>query len=226
MFLSKSIAEIHKRISLAASARNVDLVAVTKTVSVAALTEAYGLGLRNFGENKVQELLEKKSLLPQDIHWHMIGRLQTNKVKDILGKVALIHSLDRVDLYEKIVAEAHKIKLSQVECLLQVNMIGEISKAGFAPDQISEFLNQVAADSPVKIKGLMTMAPLTENRDEIRAVFRATQALMEKLKRTHSQFGWQHLSMGMSGDFEIAIEEGATMVRIGTALFGARTVKF
>jgi PLP dependent protein len=152
MTIETQLAEIQSRISRV-SARKIDLVAVTKTVSADVLKEAYGLGLRNFGENKVQELLEKQVLLPQDIRWHMIGRLQTNKVKDILGRVALIHSLDRIDLYEKIVAEAHKKKLSQVECLLQVNMSGEISKAGFSPEQIPEFLNQVAADSPVKIRG-------------------------------------------------------------------------
>ncbi len=221
MPIETELAEVRARIKRA-SERSVDLIAVTKTVAPEAVQRAYDLGLRDFGENKVQELLEKRKALPKEIRWHMIGRLQTNKVKDIVGAAALIHSLDRIELYEKICAEAVKQKITIVECLMQVNLSGEATKAGFSENKINDFLNRVTANSPVKIKGLMTMAPLTENKNEIRNVFRAARLLFEKLKRDYTGFDWKHLSMGMSGDFEIAVEEGATMVRIGTALFGVR----
>lgn len=225
MSIQEALTDIRGRLSRASSGRNVEFVAVSKTFDADAVRCAYDLGLRDFGENKVQEMLEKKALLPADIRWHMIGRLQTNKVKDIIGKAALIHSLDRVELFEKINSEAQKQKLERVECLLQVNISGEASKAGFAADQAADFLSRIPEGVAVKITGLMTMAPLTENKNEIRNVFRATHALFEKMKRDHARFDWKHLSMGMSGDFEIAAEEGATMVRIGTALFGARNNK-
>lgn len=222
MLIGEALTEIQSRMRNVSLARPVDLIAVSKTFSSDAIRGAYDLGLRDFGENKVQELLQKKSALPEDIRWHMIGRLQTNKVKEVVGKVALIHSLDRLELFDKINLEAQKQKIQSVECLLQVNMSGEVSKAGFAPEQIESFLNQIPENVAVKIKGLMTMGPLTEDRAEIRRVFQETKTLFEKLKVSHEKFEWKHLSMGMSGDFEIAIEEGSTMVRIGTALFGAR----
>ncbi len=222
MSIQKELFDIRNRMSRAASARSVELIAVTKTLSPHIIRSAYALGLRDFGENKVQEFLEKYDVLPGDIRWHMIGRLQTNKVKDVLGKIALIHSLDRLELYDKLDAEARKRKTGNVECLLQVNISGEASKAGLAACEIDGFLTQLKPDSPVQIKGLMTIAPLTENKNEIRNVFRVAKTLFEKLKKEYAQFDWKYLSMGMSGDFEIAIEEGATMVRIGTALFGER----
>jgi len=223
MALQESLEHIQRLMAIAGASREVKLVAVSKTFGSQVVMEAYQLGLRDFGENKVQELLEKQAALPDDIRWHMIGRLQTNKVKEIVGKVALIHSLDRVDLFEKIEMEARKQKIVRVECLLQVNVSGEETKAGFPPEQVDEFLRGVASDSPVKIVGLMTMAPMTEKQDEIRNVFRQTKILFDRLRRDFSQFDFKNLSMGMSGDFKIAIEEGATMIRIGSALFGNRS---
>ncbi len=197
------------------------LVAVSKTFGVDAIRMVYDFGIRDFGENKVQELLEKRERLPSDIEWHMIGRLQTNKIKEVIGKVALIHSLDRLELFKKMDSELRK-KNGKQECLLQVNISGEASKAGFAPDKIDYFLNQIPIDSAVKIVGVMTMAPLTQDVDAIRKIFRAAKNIFEDLKRTHAQLDWKYLSMGMSGDYEIAVEEGSNMVRIGTALFGQR----
>jgi len=201
----------------------VEVVAVTKTFNTEVVRQAYDLGLRQFGENKVQELLDKKVSLPSDSRWHMIGRLQTNKVKMVLGQTALIHSLDRTELFDKILSEAEKQKIGSVECLLQVNISGEATKAGFTPKQAALFLGGLQSGSPVRIAGLMTMAPLTENRDEIRAVFRKARELFSEWKKEFPENPWKHLSMGMSGDYEIAVEEGATLVRIGTALFGHRT---
>ncbi len=201
---------------------SVQLVAVSKAFSAERIREAYDLGLRDFGENRVQELNEKHAVLPEDIRWHMIGRLQTNKVKEVIGRTALIHSLDRLELFEKIDAEARKKGIREVACLLQVNGSGELSKAGFDFKSAELFLRQLASDSPVKIKGLMTMGQLTEDREKIRTVFKNVQKFLLDLKIAYPQMDLAHLSMGMSGDFEMAIEAGATMIRVGTALFGAR----
>lgn len=222
MSIEMALADIQKKIRAASTGTNVELIAVSKTFRAEEILKAYDLGLRHFGENKVQELLEKQKQLPADIRWHMIGRLQTNKVKDLLGKTALIHSLDRLELFEKLEDEAKKKNLAQVECLLQVNISGEASKAGFAPNQIKDFLSRIRPDSPVKIRGLMTMAPWDASPDEIRNIFRSAKKLLGELKQNESRFKWEHLSMGMSGDFEIAVQEGSNMVRIGTALFGQR----
>jgi len=226
--IQSALAEIHKNIrqacdSAGRSSSEVELIAVTKTFDATVIRQAYDLGLRQFGENKVQELLDKRPELPSDIRWHMIGRLQTNKVKMIVGKTALIHSLDRVELFEKITSEARKISLDSVECLLQLNVSGEASKAGFSPEEAERFLSEYDFSSAVKIKGLMTMAPLTEDQNTIRSVFKAAHALFKKWKEKFPQHAWKHLSMGMSGDYTIAIEEGATLVRIGTAIFGTRS---
>ncbi len=222
-----ALAQIQRQISQACesagrSSSEVELIAVTKTFDASVIRQAYDLGLRQFGENKVQELLDKTPELPSDIRWHMIGRLQTNKVKMIIGQTALIHSLDRVELFEKIASEARKKNLDSVECLLQLNVSGEASKAGFSPEEAEQFLNGYDFSSAVKIKGLMTMAPLTEDQNVIRAVFKSAHMLFKKWKEKFPQHAWQHLSMGMSGDYTIAIEEGATLVRIGTAIFGHR----
>lgn len=220
MTAAERLESVKKRI-LAAGGRDVTLVAVSKTFAPAQIRELYDLGVRDFGENKVQELTEKKDVLPADIRWHMIGRLQTNKVKDVLGQAALIHSVDRADLFEKIETEAAKRTL-EPECLLQVNISGEASKAGFTPTGIKDFLRGISVPKRVKICGLMTMAPLTENQEIVRKTFQGAKKLSDELKAEFPQFQWKLLSMGMSGDFEIAVEEGATVVRIGSALFGTR----
>ncbi len=225
--VQKTLPEIQHLITRSALAakrnpESIRLIAVTKTFGIETIREAYQMGLRDFGENRVQELLEKREQLPADIRWHMIGRLQTNKVKGILGKTALIHSLDRLELFEKMDSEARKQKILRLECLLQVNLSGEAAKAGFAPDQVENFLKQLPRDTPVKIQGLMVMGPLTEDRAEIRHVFHSGKIFFDTLKKNWPQIEWRELSMGMSGDFEIAIEEGTTLIRIGSALFGAR----
>lgn len=225
--IKANLASIQGRIQKACAtsgrlADTVELIAVTKTFSPDIIQQAYDLGLKQFGENKVQELLEKKPHLPKDIRWHMIGRLQTNKAKAVVAEADLIHSLDRLELFDKITQEARRQGRSCVNCLIQVNVSGEPSKAGFSLEDGENFLAQYDGQGPVQICGLMTMAPLTDDRTRIRGVFRAARGLFEKWRSLFPQHVWRHLSLGMSSDFEIAIEEGATMVRIGTALFGSR----
>lgn len=201
----------------------IKIVAVGKTFDAGTLREAYSLGLRDFGENRVQEMLSKQAQLPSDIDWHMIGRLQTNKVRDILGKTALIHSLDRKELFAKIDNDARRLKIPSVKCLVQVNISREASKAGFLTEDLEAFLEDIPHDSPVKVQGLMTIGPLSEDSARIRTVFAQAKKLYDHMAARFSKGTWRYLSMGMSGDYEMAIEEGSTMLRIGTALFGSRS---
>lgn len=200
----------------------IQIVLVTKTVSEDRILEAFQCGITQFGENRVQELVLKKKNLPPDIEWHMIGHLQTNKVKQLLGEVILIHSLDRLELVEAIEREAEKKKIEKVPCLIQVNMSREAAKYGVEPEKVEGFLTQIRAQSPVEIRGLMTIGPLTEDRERIRECFRNTRLLRDRLREKFSSRDGSVLSMGMSGDYTIAVEEGATLLRIGTAVFGAR----
>lgn len=211
------------------SAKEIQLVLVTKTVPVAVIREAYDAGCRHFGENRVQELLDKENKLPADIRWHFIGHLQTNKVKYLLGDFVqkhgvppLIHSLDRPELAAEIQTQAARHKIAEVACLVQVNISGEISKYGFSPDQAAGFIKTFCPDSVLKFKGLMAIGPLTDNKEKIRQAFRSLVQLEQQLKREFGQWEWGILSMGMSGDYEIAIEEGANMLRIGSRVFGER----
>ena len=181
--------------------------------------DAYRLGCRDFGENRVQEWLEKKNKLPDDIRWHMIGHLQTNKVKDCAGEAALIHSVDSVKLAQAI-EKAAAAKNQIVDCLVQVNTSGEASKFGVAPGEAEKLVEAVFPH--LKLKGLMTIGPLTDDATKTRASFRLLKELFEKIKKV-SKPDFTILSMGMSSDFEIAIEEGANLIRIGTAVFGARS---
>ncbi len=200
----------------------VRLVLVTKTVPVEKVLEAYQTGERDFGENRVQEWQEKKDALPKDIRWHLIGHLQTNKVKYAVGQVALIHSLDRLDLADAIEKQAKAKGVGEVPCLVQVNMSGEESKFGLDPAGVEDFVSQMVVRPAIKIRGLMSIGPLTEDEGKIRECFRKTRELQEVLKRKFPQYGWDVLSMGMSGDFKIAIEEGANLLRIGALVFGQR----
>ncbi len=195
------------------------LVLVTKTVSTEQVLEAYQTGERDLGENRVQEWQEKKDLLPPDIRWHLIGHLQTNKVKYVIGRVALIHSLDRFELADAIEKQAKAKGVAEVPCLVQVNMSGEESKFGLDPADVEDFVRQMPSRSSIKILGLMSIGPLTEDEGKIRECFRKTQALREELKKKFPQYGWDVLSMGMSADYRIAIEEGANMLRIGSLVF-------
>ena len=200
----------------------VTLIAVSKTKPVETLREAYDLGVRVFGENKVQELTAKYEALPDDIHWHMIGHLQTNKVKYIVDKVRLIHSVDSLRLAEVIEKEAEKHNRI-VDILLEVNVAEEESKFGLKMPEVIPMAEKVVQLPHIRLRGLMTIAPFVENPEKNRAIFANLHDLYVDIKEKNIDNGTVSiLSMGMTNDYEVAIEEGATMVRIGTGIFGAR----
>ena len=201
---------------------DVTLIAVSKTKPVELLREAYDLGTRVFGENKVQEIVEKYEALPKDIRWHMIGHLQRNKVKYIIDKVDLIHSVDSVRLAETIEKEAAKHDLT-ANILLEVNVAEEESKFGLKVDEVEQVVDEIAKFSHIKVCGLMTIAPFVENPEENRPYFRRLRNLSVDIgAKKVDNVTMSILSMGMTNDYEVAVEEGATMVRVGTGLFGAR----
>ncbi len=200
----------------------VTLISVSKTKPVEMLQEAYDLGARNFGENKVQELCEKYEELPKDIHWHMIGHLQRNKVKDVIDKAELIHSVDSLRLAETIQKEAEKKDLD-VDILLEVNVAKEESKFGFMPEEVEQFVEEIAKLPRLHIKGLMTIAPNVEDPEENRLIFRGLHKISVDIAgKNIDNVNMNILSMGMTNDYQVAIEEGATMIRVGTGIFGAR----
>lgn len=200
----------------------VTLIAVSKTKPVETLREAYDLGVRVFGENKVQELTAKYEALPDDIHWHMIGHLQTNKVKYIIDKVDLIHSVDSLKLVETIEKEAEKHALT-ADILVEVNVAQEESKFGLKTEEVIPFIEKISGFSHVNVRGLMTIAPFVENPEENRSIFADLHQLSVDISNKNiDNVNVSILSMGMTNDYEIAIEEGATMVRVGTGIFGAR----
>lgn len=209
-------------VSSGRSPESVQLVLVTKTVPPERIREAIEAGALDLGENRVQELIEKKPVLPAGVRWHMIGHLQTNKVKFVAGETVLIHSLDRLELVEALEKQALKKGIEKIDCLVQINSSGEASKSGEAPDRVNSLIEKIRDDSPVKIKGLMTIGPLTGDTQKIREAFRLMKRLQTDLAARFPLKSWDILSMGMSGDYEIAIEEGATLVRVGSAVFGAR----
>lgn len=200
----------------------VTLIAVSKTKPVEMLQEAYDFGTRIFGENKVQEIVEKYEALPKDIHWHMIGHLQRNKVKYIIDKVELIHSVDSVRLAETIEKEAAKKGLT-ARILLEVNVAEEESKFGLKVDEVEDVIEKISEFSHIKVCGLMTIAPFVENPEENRPYFQRLRKLSVDIgAKKVDNVTMSILSMGMTNDYEVAVEEGATMVRVGTGLFGAR----
>ncbi len=203
--------------------QKVSLIAVSKTKPVEMLQEAYEQGIRDFGENKVQELVQKYEELPKDIRWHMIGHLQRNKVKYIVDKVYLIHSVDSLRLAEEISKEAVKKEI-HVNILIEVNIAGEDSKFGVScTDACMELVTQISELPNIFIKGLMTVPPFTENAEENRVYFaKLRQLAVDITKKNIDNVSIDILSMGMSGDYEVAIEEGATYVRVGTDIFGSR----
>ena len=203
--------------------QDVTLIAVSKTKPVELRREAYDAGIRDFGENKVQEILEKAPALPDDIRWHMIGHLQKNKVRQVIDKTVLIHSVDTVALSEQIEKEAAK-KNIDVDILLEVNIGEEESKYGFRAGEVLEAVTIISKFSHVHIKGLMTIAPFVENSEENRDIFLKLYQLNVDIKSKNiDNVNMAVLSMGMTGDYMTAIEEGATMIRVGTGIFGART---
>ena len=201
--------------------KNFTCVAVSKTKPVDDIEKIYNLGHKEFGENKVQELLDKYDKLPKDIKWHMIGHLQTNKIKKVIPIISLIHSVDSLKLLKKINNEAIKIN-KVISCLLQINISNENNKYGFTIDQIREiFDNEVLKDFKfIRIKGLMGMASFTENENQIRIEFKNLKKIFDELKIKYPEL--KIISMGMSGDYKIAIEEGSNMIRIGSKIFGKR----
>lgn len=200
----------------------VTLIAVSKTKPAEILKEAYDLGVRVFGENKVQELTEKFEVLPKDIRWHMIGHLQTNKVKYIADKVELIHSVDSLRLAETIEKEAAK-RGRVIDILVEVNVAEEESKFGLKKEEVIPFIEKVAGFSHINVRGLMTIAPFVENPEKNRPVFADLRKLsVDITAKNIDNVNVSILSMGMTNDYEVAIEEGATMVRVGTGIFGAR----
>lgn len=200
----------------------VTLIAVSKTKPCSLLQESYDCGNREFGENKVQELVEKCGVLPKDIRWHMIGHLQRNKVKQIVDKVTLIHSVDSLRLAKTIEQEAAKKEVI-VPILLEVNVAEEESKYGFKVEEVFPAATQIATFPHVQIKGLMTIAPFVDDPEENRPVFASLRNLsLDLAKKNLPNVSMHILSMGMTNDYEVAIEEGATMVRVGTGIFGER----
>ncbi|HTH55817.1 MAG TPA: YggS family pyridoxal phosphate-dependent enzyme [Cyclobacteriaceae bacterium] len=201
------------------------LVAVSKTHPVEKVMEAYDAGQRIFGENKVQEMCAKQPALSSDIEWHLIGHLQTNKVKQVTPFVSLIHSVDSFKLLEEINKQGKKIGRT-IPCLLQVFIANEETKFGFDERELIELieLNAIALLDYVNVVGLMGMATFTEDKNQVRKEFKSLKSLSDKIRKMNlpSNIEMKELSMGMSQDYEIAIEEGSTLVRIGTAIFGSR----
>lgn len=200
----------------------VTLIAVSKTKPVSMLQEAYDEGVRTFGENKVQEIMDKYGQLPQDIEWHMIGHLQRNKVKYIADKVTMIHSLDSLRLAETIESEASKHN-RVIPVLIEVNVAMEESKFGISVDEVLPFVQELSKFPHLRVNGLMTIAPYVENPEENRQIFRKLKKLSVDIEEKNiNNINMSVLSMGMTGDYQVAIEEGATMVRVGTGIFGER----
>jgi pyridoxal phosphate enzyme (YggS family) len=242
--IATNIANVRAQIVAAAErvgrhADEVTLVAVSKTKPLEMIQAAYRAGLRDFGENRVQEVLTKQEAFsPSDLHWHMIGHVQTNKVKKAFSRFSYIHSIDSLHVAqalqlaaERRLAEGaeHEEQIERLSVrqpiLLQVNIAGEASKEGMSPDEVPALARQIAALSHLEIRGLMTIAPLVSDPEQVRPVFRRLRELRDTLRQQLPECNWQHLSMGMTDDYPVAIEEGATIVRIGRAIFGERNRK-
>ena len=225
--LARNLQQVNTNIERACAAAGrtpdeVTLVAVSKTKPVSMLQEAYDAGARVFGENKVQEIMDKYDQLPSDIQWHMIGHLQRNKVKYIIDKVAMIHSVDSLRLAQTIEQEAAKKNLV-MPVLLEVNVAEEDTKFGLKVDEVLPLLEEISSFSHIQVKGLMTIAPFVENPEENRKVFRTLKKLSVDISEKNiNNVTMSVLSMGMTGDYQVAIEEGSTMVRVGTGIFGER----
>ncbi|MCM1282242.1 MAG: YggS family pyridoxal phosphate-dependent enzyme [Muribaculaceae bacterium] len=226
-FIQENLAQVEKNIQ-AACARagrdrgEVTLIAVSKTKPKEMLGCAYEAGIRDFGENKVQELCDKMESLQEDIHWHMIGHLQTNKVKYIIGRTKLIHSVDSLRLAQEIERQAavHNVTVS---VLIEVNVAGEESKFGVPKREAAALVRDISDFPHIRVCGLMTIAPFVENPEENRVYFRELRQLSVDIASENiDNVSMDILSMGMTGDYEVAIEEGATMVRVGTGIFGER----
>jgi PLP dependent protein len=204
---------------------DIKLVAVSKSKPVKLVQMAYNLGVTDFGENRVQEALPKiEELHPQELHWHMIGHLQSNKAGKVVGPFYCVHSVDSLHLAQVLNRHAGEQE-KRLLVLLQVNVSGEASKEGMSPAETPELARQIVALPHLQVEGLMTIAPLVEDPEQVRPVFRELRLLRDRLSADLPPYSWQHLSMGMTDDYTVAIEEGATIVRIGRAIFGKRVSK-
>jgi PLP dependent protein len=228
--MATNIAHVRSTIAEAAlrvgrAPKEITLVAVSKTMPVELVQMAYNLGVTDFGENRVQEALPKIAVFhPQDLRWHMIGHLQSNKASKVVSSFYCVHSVDSLHLAQTLNRYALE-QGRQLPVLLQVNVSGEISKEGMSPAEALELTRQFAALPHIQIEGLMTIAPLVEDPEQVRPVFRELRLLRDQLRAELPSCSWQHLSMGMTGDYSVATEEGATIVRIGRAIFGEREKK-
>lgn len=227
MTLKKNIEHVLTRVKDAASISNrelcdIELVAVTKTIDVDVIKEAIDYGILHIGENRVQELIRKYEQIGNVVKWHLIGHLQRNKVKHIIDKVDIIHSLDSYRLAREINKRAKNINRI-IKCLLQVNVSGEKTKYGINPKDVEHILREIASLDNVKIVGLMMIAPHVEDVEQVRKYFKALKDIFEKIAKMNLQnVEMKYLSMGMSNDFEIAVQEGANIIRIGNSIFGER----
>lgn len=224
--IGENLCRIREQVALAAKrvGRNpetVKLIAVTKTVSEEQIRQAVAAGITAVGENRVQEMLAKQPLLTPGLEWHLIGHLQTNKVRYIIGKVYLLHSLDSWRLAVAINQRAVK-KNVRMEVLVQVNVAGETTKQGLATNEVMDFMQELTTLPGLKVRGLMTIAPEVNDPEEARPVFRELRFLAGHLQQVVPEVAMDYLSMGMSNDYVVAVEEGANMLRLGTAIFGAR----
>lgn len=226
--LGKNLEELRGRIGKAAaktgrSPDDITMIAVTKTIPVEQIKEIISLGVLDLGENRVQELSGKHGQLNKACRWHLIGHLQTNKVKQVLDKVCMIHSLDSIELAREIQKRASSANRT-MDVLVQVNVAQEESKFGIKSEETLEFVRELSRMDHLKVRGLMTIAPYTPNPEEIRYVFKGLRKLLIDIRAENiDNISMDYLSMGMSNDFEVAIEEGSNMIRVGTALFGHRT---
>ena len=225
--ITENLAEVEKKIQAACDRAgrdrsSVTLIAVSKTKPVSDIREAMSFGIKVFGENKVQELRDKTAEITEPLHWHMIGHLQNNKVKYLPGMVDMIHSVDNLKLAQEIEKQAAKHDLV-MDVLCEVNMAGEDTKFGLPPQECLPFIEQIKDFEHIRIRGLMTIAPYTEDPESNRQYFKGLRELLNKaneMKLTKEPM--DTLSMGMTGDYEVAVEEGATLIRVGTGIFGER----
>lgn len=226
-YISENIENIRKNIDAACKRsgrdpKDVLLLAVSKTVDVDRIKVAVDSGLNSLGENRVQEIMEKYEPMGENVKWHLIGHLQTNKVKYIIDKVELIHSVESIKLAEEINKQAKKHNLV-MDVLVEVNMADEESKFGVKPEETESFIRELALMDNIRVRGLMTVAPNVENGEENRVYFRNMKQLLVDINAKNiNNINMDILSMGMTGDYETAVEEGATIVRVGTGIFGKR----
>ena len=225
--IKQNLERVRERITAACarsgrSVEDVTLIAVSKTKPVSMLEEAYACGVRDFGENKPQEIRDKYPCMPQDVRWHMIGNLQRNKIKYVIERACMIHSIDSPELALQVneMAEKHNLVMP---VLLEVNMAGELTKSGVDPQDAEAVIREMAKMKNLAVRGLMTIAPYVDDPEENRVHFRNLRHLcIDIASKNIDNVNMCDLSMGMTGDYEVAIEEGATLIRVGTGIFGER----